>query len=255
MKSFIPYVGGKSKLVKKLLPLFPKHTCYAEVFGGAAWLLFAKEPARVEILNDVNSDLTTLYRVVKNHLEEFVRYFKYALVSRDEWNRLRKEEPSTLTDIQRAARFYYLLRNSFGAKLCFNSFASTATRPPRLNLLRIEEDLSAAHLRLAQVVIENLPYGKLIQKYDRPETFFYVDPPYFGCEDYYGHGIFSREDFGTLRDLLGGIKGRFLMSINDTPEVREMYRDFTIRDIRTLYSLQSNGQKAVSELVITNYLL
>ncbi|WP_049191956.1 DNA adenine methylase, partial [Serratia marcescens] len=113
----IPWVGGKRKLARQILPLFPKHTCYVEPFCGGAALFFSKEPSKVEVVNDINGELINLYRVVKHHLEEFVRQFKWALSSRQifEWEKLCV--PETLTDIQRAARFYYLQNMAFGAKV------------------------------------------------------------------------------------------------------------------------------------------
>ena len=76
MRSFLSYYGGKSLLARKIIPKIPEHTCYCEVFAGAAWLLFKKEESQVEIINDINKDLVTLYRVIKHHLEEFIRYLK-----------------------------------------------------------------------------------------------------------------------------------------------------------------------------------
>lgn len=175
MKSFLSYVGGKSLLANKIIPLIPKHQCYCEPFCGAAWILFKKQESEVEILNDINSDLTTLYRVIKLHLEEFIRYFKWVLVSRDEFERLRLEDVRTLTDIQRAVRFYFLLRTGYGAQVKSPTFGINASRPSGLNLLRIEEDLSAAHLRLCRVYIENKPYQQVIERFDKPHTFFYLD--------------------------------------------------------------------------------
>ena len=115
-KSPLAWVGGKSKLTSTIIPLIPKHSCYVEVFAGAAWVLFRKEPSKVEVINDINGDLITLYRVIQNHLEEFIRYFKWSLISREEFARLQRVDESTLTDIQRAARFHYLVKNAFGAK-------------------------------------------------------------------------------------------------------------------------------------------
>jgi len=117
MKSFLSYLGGKSLLANKIITRIPDHTCYCEVFAGAAWLLFRKEESKVEIINDINTDLVTLYRVVKNHLEEFIRYLKWILVARDEFDRFRKENPETLTDIQKAVRFYYLLKAGYGSRI------------------------------------------------------------------------------------------------------------------------------------------
>lgn len=189
MKSFLSYFGGKSLLAGKLVPRFPEHQCYCEVFVGAAWLLFNKEESKVEIINDINADLVTLYRVIQNHLEEFMRYLKWILVSRDEFERFKTEKPETLTDIQRAVRFYYLLKNGYSSRIPNPSFSINTTRRANLNLLRIEEELSSAHLRLSRVYIENLHYQKLIERFDKPHTFFYLDPPYYNHEKDYGKGI------------------------------------------------------------------
>ncbi|MBI5075641.1 MAG: DNA adenine methylase [Nitrospirae bacterium] len=253
-KSFLSYVGGKSLLANKIIPKIPAHECYCEVFAGAAWLFFKKEESEIEIINDINTDLVTLYRIVKLHLDEFIRYFRWILISREEFDRFRMERPETLTDIQRAVRFYYLLKCGFSSKIVAPTFGVSATRAPRINLLRIEEELSEAHLRLSRAYIENLPYAKLIERVDRAGTFFYIDPPYFNCEDYYGKGIFSKEDFGTLRDLLGRIKGKFILSLNDTSQVREIYKRFRIESVSTSYSLGGgNKKKAVKEVLIRNF--
>lgn len=132
-------------------------------------------------------------------------------------------------------------------------FGVSTTKGPKLNLLRLEEDLSAAHLRLSGVTIEHLPYHQAIQRFDRLETFFYIDPPYYGCEGYYGEGVFSREDFSRLADLLAGIKGKFLLSLNDVPEVREIFQDFQIDPVTVRYTVSGPGTKEAPELLIRNY--
>ncbi len=252
-KSPLAWVGGKSKLTSTIIPLLPDHKCYVEVFAGAAWVLFRKDPSKVEVINDINGDLITLYRVIQNHLEEFVRYFKWSLVSRDEFARLQRVDESTLTDIQRAARFYYLVKNSFGAKVTSQSFGVTSTSKPRLNLLRLEEDLSEAHLSLSRVQIENLPYANLIKRYDSAASFFYVDPPYWDCENDYGKGLFTKDDFITLRDTLAAAKGKWLVSINNVPQIRELFKDFNIKEAKTSYSVGKLANKPVTELLIANY--
>lgn len=253
-KSFLSWVGGKSLLAGKIIPLMPDHKCYCEVFAGAAWMLFKKEESQVEVINDINLDLVTLYRVIQHHLEEFMRYFKWVLVSREEFERLKRVDPSTLTDIQRAARFYYLIRTRFSSNLNSPSLGVSTHRGPKLNLMRIEEDLSAAHLRLTRVYIENLPFEKLIDRYDRAHTFFYIDPPYYGCENHYGKGLFRRNDFDALAARLGRLKGKFIMSINDTPEIRKLFAGFRIRPVTTRYSVGSaRRDKAVTELLVMNF--
>lgn len=254
MRSFLSYLGGKSLLTGKILPLVPEHICYCEVFAGAAWLLFKKEESDVEIINDINSDLVTLYRVIKLHLDEFVRYLRWLLVARDEFSRFLAENPDTLTDIQRAVRFFYLLRMGYGARIPQPTFSISTLKHPSLNLLRIEEDLSAVHLRLAQVYIENMPYHELIPRFDRAHTFFYLDPPYYGCEDYYGKGLFAREDFKRLSELLTSVSSKWLLSINDVEEIRQLFKAFKISEVETSYQMAgADRKKRVKELLIRNY--
>ena len=180
-KPIIPWIGGKRRLASRILPLFPDHGCYVEPFCGAAALYFLKVPAKVEVLNDVNGELVNLYRVVQHHLEEFLRQFKWALTSRQIFKWLQATPPEPLTEIQRAARFFYLQKNAFGGKVAGQTFGASATAPPRLNLLRLEEDLSDAHLRLAGATIEHLDWAECIRRYDRPATLFYCDPPYWAA--------------------------------------------------------------------------
>ncbi len=247
------WLGGKSLLAKRIVERIPKHTCYVEPFAGAAWALFQKPESKVEVINDINRDVVNLYRCIQWHLEEFVRYFKWALVARDEFGRLKAANPDTLTDIQRAARFYYLHQACFGGRIVSPSFGYATQRPSRLNLLRIEEYLSAAHLRLCRVYVECLPYGDIIQRYDGPETFFYLDPPYWDYENDYGKGIFSRDDFGKLAAQLASTKGKFILSLNDTPGVREVFRDFEFEEVQTRYTCANGKNVPAGELFIRNY--
>lgn len=247
------WLGGKWQLSRQIVPLIPEHECYVEPFAGAAWVLFRKPFSTVEVLNDLNREIVTLYRVLQYHLEEFIRYFKWVLVSRDEFERWLRVEPDTLTDIQRATRFYYLQKCCFGGRIVKPSFGTATTRPPRLNLLRIEEELSAAHLRLARVYVENLSYSQVIDRYDRPATFFYLDPPYWGCEDYYGKTLFSRDDFTRLAQQLQQVQGRFILSLNDVPEVRTLFSSFNLLPMTCRYSCATGDRPQGRELLILNF--
>ena len=248
------WMGGKWQLSRHIVPLIPMHDCYVEPFAGAAWILFRKPQSDVEVINDLNREVVTLYRVIQHHLDEFIRYFKWALISRDEFERWSRVAPDTLTDIQRSARFYYLQKLCFGGRSVSPTFAPSPTRQPRLNLLRIEEELSAAHLRLSQVYVENLPYQDLITRYDRPGTFFYIDPPYWGCEDYYGKELFAQQDFSRLAEQLSSIKGRFILSLNDVPEVRALFSAFEIQQVSCRYSCSRDSRPKAQELLITNFI-
>lgn len=246
----ISWVGGKRRLAKQLLPLFPEHKCYVEPFCGGAALFFRKDASKVEVINDINGELINLYRVVKNHLEEFVRQFKWALSSRQifEWEKATPVE--VLTDIQRAARFYYLQNMAFGAKVEGQTFGTATTAPVGINLLRLEETLSIAHLRLARTTIEHLGWVECIEKYDRPHTLFYLDPPYWGTQ---GYGVdFGLEQYDTIASMARTIKGSMIVSVNDIPEMRHVFSGLHIESVDLKYSLGSNRHQA-KELIIRNF--
>ncbi|KIA81367.1 restriction endonuclease subunit M [Chromobacterium piscinae] len=250
----IPWMGGKRRLADRLLPLFPPHSCYVEVFcGGGALFFMRSQPAKCEILNDVNGDLVNLYRVVQHHLEEFVRQFKWAISSRQVFEWLKDTRPETLTDIQRAARFYYLQQHAFGGKVAGQTFG-TATTAPVINLCRIEENLSAAHLRLAGVTVENMDWTSCIERYDRPHTFFYCDPPYWQTE---GYGVpFGFEQYERMADMMRSVQGRVMVSINDHPDIRRAFAGHHLLELDIKYSNGNQRQgspSAAGELVITNW--
>jgi len=253
MKSFIPYLGGKSRLAKQIISMFPEHSTYVEVFGGAGNIFFRKEPVDVEVINDINSDLINLYRVVKYHLQEFCRSLEWLLVSRSEFKKFLETPPDVLTDIQRAVRYYYLAKTCFGGKVVGQSFGYAPSDAPRFNFLRAESDLTDAHMRLSSCYIENLPYTDIIRRYDRPYTLFYLDPPYHGCADDYGKHIFADSDYQVLADSLATIKGKFCMSLNDVPVIREIYNKFRIVSVGVKYSVSLKGNTDAKEVVIMNY--
>lgn len=249
----VPWVGGKRRLAPQILPLLPAHTCYVEPFAGAAAMFFAKAPVKVEVLNDVNGDLVSLYRVVQHHLDEFVRQFRWALTSRQLYAWLQETRPETLTDIQRAARFFYLQKCGFGGKVEGQTFGTATTAPSRLNLLRIEEDLSAVHLRLHQVFIEHLDWANCIERYDRPHTLFYLDPPYWGTE---GYGVdFGLEQYDRMAQLLRTIKGKAAVSVNDIPEMRQAFKGLAMKRLAIKYTVGASGtgRRERGELLIMNF--
>lgn len=249
-KPFIQWMGGKRRLAKHILPNFPEHQCYVEPFAGGAALFFMKQPSKVEVINDTNSDLVNLYRVVQHHLEEFVRQFKWALVSREmfAWEKLKHVD--TLTDIQRAARFYYLQQQGFGGKQN-SSFGIATTSGPGLNLLRIEETLSQAHLRLSRVFVENMDWKAVIKRYDRPHTLHYLDPPYwttagYGCE-------FPFEEYEAMATIAREVQGKVIVSINDHPDIRQVFEGFRIEEVALNYTVGASNSKKAKELVIYNW--
>lgn len=250
--SIIPWIGGKRRLAKHILPLFPTHTCYVEPFCGAAALYFLKEPAKAEVLNDINGELVNLYRVLKHHLDEFVRQFRWSLTSRQMFKWLQATPPEPLTDVQRAARFFYLQKCAFGGKVDGQTFGTATTAPPRLNLLRLEEDLSQAHLRLAGTYIEHLDWAECIRRYDRTTSLFYCDPPYWGTA---GYGVdFPLDQYARLADLARTIKGKMVVSVNDIPEMRGAFKGLLMDRVELTYTIsKASDRKRFGELVIRNF--
>ena len=252
MKSPLAYIGGKSKLSKTIIKMIPDHQAYCEVFAGAGWVFFGKEPSKYETINDLDSDLVIFYRVLQNHLEEFLKQFKWLLSSREwfeDWKRQR--EAGGLTDIQRAARYYYLQRLAFGGQVRNRTFGVGQMRLPKINLLRLEEELSAVHIRLSRVVIENLPWQEFLTRYGRPQTFFYLDPPYWKAP-VYRHNL-ELEDYREMAIVLAEIKGKFILSINDLPEMRETFRKFNIKPVTLKYSIAEKTTTVGKELLVSNF--
>jgi len=248
----IPWIGGKRRLADRIFPLFPQHSCYVEPFAGGAALFFLRPvPAEVEVLNDVNGDLINLYRVVQNHLEEFVRQFKWALSSRQVFKWLQMTRVETLTDIQRAARFYYLQQSAFGGRVDGQSYGTATTQPPGLNLLRIEEALSAAHLRLSNTYIEHLSWQDCIKRYDREHTLFYMDPPYWQTE---GYGVpFGFEQYEEMAKMIGEIKGKAIISLNDHPDIRRVFSGYHMETTDIKYTVGGGKGTEAKEVLIFSW--
>ncbi len=249
-----PYVGGKRLLAKQLIDRIQAlpHRCYAEPFVGMGGV-FLRRPhaAPSEVINDLSRDPWCFFRVIQEHFAYFTDYLRFRLASRAEFERLMAVDPTTLTDIQRAARFLYLQKTAFGGKVNGRAFGVSPINGSRFNVTKIVPMLEDLHERLAGVVVECLPYAEFISRYDRPDTLFYLDPPYWDCERYYGDGVFCREDFERLAALLARLQGRFIMSLNDTPGVRDVFKAFRIEAVETRYSLSSGTNRPAGEVIIS----
>lgn len=247
-----PWMGGKRRMAKHILPEFPDHDCYVEPFCGGAALFFMKEPSRVEVINDFDGEVVNLYRVVAHHLEELIRQFKWSLVSRKMFEWANMQAVQTLTDIQRAARFFYLQQLCFGAKPTSRTFGTATTSAPRLNLLRIEEKLSEAHLRLARTTVEHLDWQECVRRYDREHTLFYLDPPYWDTAGYCP-GQFGFEQYLAMADLAKSCSGKMVISINDHPQIREVFADLRLKVVPFRHMVSGKGGKAANELIYFNW--
>ena len=131
------------------------------------------------------------------------------------------------------------------------SYGTATTQPPGLNLLRIEESLSAAHLRLSNTYIEHLSWQECIKRYDRPHTLFYMDPPYWQTE---GYGVpFEFDQYEQMAKIIGSIKGKAIISLNDHPDIRECFKDFHIETTNIKYTVGGGKGVEASEVIIFSW--
>lgn len=249
-----PWLGGKKALHRRIIQRIDciPHETYAEPFVGmgGVFLRRAWRP-KCEVANDLNGEITNLFRILQRHLPQFLEVMRFQVTSRREFDRLRHCDPATLTDLERAARFLYLQRLAFGGQVSGVFGVSPATAP-RFSLTRLEPILDAAHARLDGVVLENLPWQKVVEKWDGAKTLFYLDPPYWGGESDYGKQMFSAADFDQMAETLRNVKGAFILSINDTPEIRAIFDGFEIEEVSLTYSIAKSGTTEAQELLISN---
>lgn len=253
VRPLAPYIGGKRALAKRLVERIEAipHQVYAEPFVGMGGVFFRRRRRpRKEVINDISADVVNLFRLLQRHYQQLLDVLKWQVCSRAEFERLVFLDPERLTDLERAARFLYLQRAAFGGKVTGRSFGVSLTTGARFDLTKLVPMLEDAHERLCGVDIERLPYAELIARYDTPGTLFYLDPPYHGTEEVYGQGVFSTADYDRLRGLLEGIEGRFILSINDTPEIRQVFAGFTIEEVEVKYRLSGKVTPA-RELIIS----
>lgn len=252
MNSFIGWIGGKRQLRKEILSRFPDDMGrYIEVFGGAGWVLFGKEVSsgQIEVFNDCNGELINLYRCVKYHCAALQDELEWLPDSRELFfDYVEQNTTRGLTDIQRAARFLYCLKLSFGS-----SGRTFATTPKSVE--NVKTYLSKVQERLKNVIIEHRDFEPLIRTYDRKDALFYLDPPYVGTEKYYDVS-FPEQDHQRLAEVLKQIQGRFILSYNDDPLVRELYSSWCqVEEITRRNTLSGTGQnkQLFAELIIRNY--
>lgn len=256
-KCLINWVGGKRLLRKTIAPLIPEDIkSYIEPFGGGAWVLFYKDKwADLEIYNDLDSRLVNLFRIVKYHPNAFKEEVKYLLGSREMFFQFLNG--TFFTDIQKAVQFYFLITRSFGGKGSSFGTIKKSSRGASKSQKNVLEKVDAIHERLDKVMIENRDFETLIKQYDFEDAFFYCDPPYSqGC----GYDVTTTKDFDheRLREVLGNIKGRFLLSYDDSPKISELYKGFEMIDVERLNGINNrsdaeNRKKIFKELLIANY--
>ena len=256
--SVISRQGGKSRLVKYITPLFPPHRFYAEVFGGAAWILLNKQESLIEIFNDIDGNLVNLFRVIRDFPGEFVNRFRYDLIARETFDKYKEMNLQDLDPFDRAVKYYYVYCNSFSSDMSTFIKRDRITNPNRF-ITRLPKLIEVFSSRMANVVIENLDFREFFNKYNGKEWLYYLDPPYYGVEGY--AEPFKEQEHQDLAAILTDkeFEGFFILSYNDVPEIRQLYSTFVIETVDTIYQAANrpkvkkelSGKK--SELIITNF--
>lgn len=249
IKAPFAWVGGKSKLAAKIIPLMPPHVKYVEVFGGALSVFYAKEPSKNEILNDINGDLVNLHRIIQTRPQSLSFYLNSMPKSREIFYAIKAGSVKPRNKIEAAAFYYYIISLSFGSK--GDNYAMSKHRSAK----NIYRDFSIYSKRLKCASIENISYDRLIKEYDSADTLFYLDPPYVGTESYYKTAKdFTATDHRSLARILKGVKGKFMLSYNDCEAVRDLYVDFNVKEFEIKYSLNGAAKdKASKEVLIMNF--
>jgi DNA adenine methylase len=254
MNSPFAWPSGKRCLKKTLLSLIPPHTIYVEVFAGSAKLLFGKEPSPREVMNDLNGEVTNFFRVAKHRPAELAERFETDLVHGGRFRELRSGTKGD-DELQDALRFAYLVWYSYGAK--GEHFASSNAKTllaghTRKSLDRIRELLLAVSERLSHVLIEQRDFIDILTRYDSPETFFYLDPPYVHFQANGRYDALTQEKREALFARLAELQGKFLMSFDDCAEVRAHCRQygFTVKSVSVPYKLGQKKAKLGREVLI-----
>ena len=249
----LSYIGGKNRLAAHIISMMPTHQTYVEPFAGGAQVFFHKprELSKVEVLNDLDGDIVNFFRVCQHHEEELLRCLKYLVVSRQWFDLLQRTPPDTLTDIHRAARFFYLQKNAFAGLVRHRNFAIHVVQRPGFQKESVADQIRQTHDRLSGVQIESLPYEEIMKRFDRAGTMFYLDPPYFARKLYTFN--FEDEDFRGLEQHFRVLKGKFLLSLNDVPEVRKIFSRYKIVPVELAYSSQKKAGVRYGEVIVKNY--
>lgn len=258
MRSPIKWVGSKRQLAKSIVEMIPHHTCYVEPFVGGGSVLFEKDRSKVEIVNDLNSNLINFYKVMQNKRDELIDRIDNSLVSRELFLEYRNSNWNELEEVERAFRFYYITKCSFGGLFRFNQkgecnspFASSPSPKAKSSLHSpsTEKSIKEGFNRLKGVLIENMDYKEVVKKFDKEDTFFFFDPPY---DTDYSYGI--KFDYDELLDVCRNIRGKFILTLNG--ELYDKFKEFNIIETEVNYSVTcKSGDNKKKEIIISNYKL
>jgi DNA adenine methylase len=258
VRSPFKWVGGKSKLRKKIVSMLPPHECYVEVFAGAAWVLFGKRPSKVEVLNDIDGEVINFFRTIKEQPEDFIASFEWDLAGREEFNRLRDLDPALLDPVARAHRFYYLIMAGWGGELRHPRFQTSVSDNGHGNRLigamnSLRDRIIPVHTRLRTVIIEHLDWQDCIARYDKGATIMYLDPPYPRNNCNYQFNLREWHVHQEIAKSMRQAKANCLLTTYDLPELRELFTGFYITPVDFPSGMPGHNGRRNREIIVTNY--
>ncbi len=228
IRPVLSWPGGKSRLLKSLLPRIGPHTTYVEPFAGGLALLLAKPRSRAEVVNDLNGDLVSLYRCAQYHLEELCREIDLTIYSRRNVSDYLANRG--LTEIQRAARFLMINKLSFGGGMTSYGVTRTSKVKSLAVVPRALRDLSA---RLDGVSVENLSYERILTLYDAPGTLFFCDPPYVNSAPGKAYEGWTEDHLSAFAQRIRSLQGQWMVTLDDSELTRAAFKGCRIDSVTT----------------------
>jgi DNA adenine methylase len=257
LKTPISYYGGKQMMLRHLLPLIPEHNVYTEAFAGGAALYFAKDPAEVEVINDINGNLVNFYRVLKTEFIPLKKRIDGTLHSREEheYAQIVYDFPRFFNQIERAWALWVMSKQSFASKLNgpWGYDKKTNSVPKKIQFAKDAFTIEFSK-RLEQTQIESTDALRIIRSRDTPETFHFVDPPYINsdCGHYAGYNL---ADFQNLLELLISVQGKFMLTMFPHPYLDEMINQYCwkVKEVERTISASKTSRRKQKELIVMNY--
>jgi DNA adenine methylase len=258
IRSPFKWVGGKSRLRQTIIAMLPPHKCYVEVFAGAAWVLFGKQPSQVEVLNDIDGEVVNFFRVVKERPEELIASFEWELASRQEFKRLRDIDPMTLDSVTRAHRFYYIIMAGWGGEFSSPRFQTSVNDQGHGNRLigalqGLRERIMPVYTRLQTVIIEHLDWRDCMERYDKKPAVMFLDPPYPGNNCNYRYNLQEWHDHQEIAARMRSANAKCLLTTYDLPKLRKLFSDFYITPVRFPSGMSGRNGRSNHEIIVTNY--
>ncbi len=248
--------GGKTRLLPILLPLIAekKHVCYAEPFAGSFTVGFNKPRSKTNVLNDADGELLNAFRQLQRHPSSLLEELEGMINSRAEMARLKASKGAGLTEIQRAAWFLWAVMISFGSDGQTFGVQKSSGGGGASRLSSLLEKVKTLRASLDGVIIEHVDWRRCLALYDSPDTLFFLDPPYSTVKANC-YAAFAAADMDALRDALAGLKGAWILTVDDTPENRTRFGQW-LRATKSTQSgscNQANGPAQFREIICTSW--